>query len=203
MRRRKSETWVEFHDRLSAEAKDAREAGLAQRAAELERRAGSVARRHPEVKSTPRARSVGPGTYPWSQCITDNEGRYGPEGAKEVCGRIRADSRARHPDYWKARGQKPRSVAVSNPPDDAGKPFVGIGLDAGPNSKPVRDYVVIVDRYGAIIEIAEIRTPDQLKLVAEVYEDVPLIGPFCVLRSDLRRLKRSRRFDMTHFGGKQ
>ena len=30
------------------------------------------------------------GSYPFDQCVSDNEGRYGEEGAKKVCGAIRA-----------------------------------------------------------------------------------------------------------------
>ena len=30
------------------------------------------------------------GSYPFDQCVSDNEGRYGEEGAKRVCGAIRA-----------------------------------------------------------------------------------------------------------------
>ena len=30
------------------------------------------------------------GSYPFDQCLADNEGRYGKEGAKKVCGAIRA-----------------------------------------------------------------------------------------------------------------
>ena len=30
------------------------------------------------------------GSYPFDQCLADNEGKYGVEGAKRVCGAIRA-----------------------------------------------------------------------------------------------------------------
>jgi len=30
------------------------------------------------------------GAYPFDQCVADNEGKYGEEGAKKVCGAIRA-----------------------------------------------------------------------------------------------------------------
>ena len=30
------------------------------------------------------------GAYPFDQCVSDNEGKYGKEGAKKVCGAIRA-----------------------------------------------------------------------------------------------------------------
>ena len=30
------------------------------------------------------------GSYPFDQCLSDNEGKYGVEGAKKVCGAIKA-----------------------------------------------------------------------------------------------------------------
>jgi len=29
-------------------------------------------------------------SYPWDECISDNEPKYGAEGAKKVCGAIKA-----------------------------------------------------------------------------------------------------------------
>ena len=42
-----------------------------------------------EVIKEARAK-IAEGSYPFEQCLDDNEGRYGVEGAKKVCGAIRA-----------------------------------------------------------------------------------------------------------------
>ena len=45
-----------------------------------------------ELKETIREAKakIAEGSYPFDQCLDDNEGKYGVEGAKKVCGAIRA-----------------------------------------------------------------------------------------------------------------
>lgn len=108
-KKRASETWADYHDRLSGMAAIALERGHRTVAQALEKRAGEVAARFSTVRKKPRGRGAsGPGTYPWSQCIKDARAR-GSRDPKAVCGAIRARSRKKYPEYWKARHTKKRN----------------------------------------------------------------------------------------------
>jgi len=104
-KKKKSESWSEYHDRLTAMARDAKKRGDVAVANTLLVRAGEIARVRKRVREKPRGRGAsGPGTYPWEQCIQDQLGRYGTmDRAKRVCGAIRARSQRAYPAYWKAR----------------------------------------------------------------------------------------------------
>ncbi len=106
-RRRKGESYVAYHDRLSDLIYEAENAGDTDLSEALQRAAGELAKKHKSIharRKTKKARR-GPGTYPWYQCIDDQTKRYkDPTRAARICGRIRADSRARYPVYWSARG---------------------------------------------------------------------------------------------------
>lgn len=106
-RRKKGESYVAYHDRLSDLIYEAENAGDFAMSETLQRAAGELARKQ---KTIPARRKVdkarrGPGTYPWYQCVDDQTKRHGDSvRAARVCGRIRADSRARYPIYWSVRG---------------------------------------------------------------------------------------------------
>ena len=36
------------------------------------------------------AKKVAEGSYPWDKCVDDQTSKYGAEGAKKVCGAIKA-----------------------------------------------------------------------------------------------------------------
>ena len=109
-RRRKGESLVAYHDRLSDMIYEATRAGDLDLSAALQAKAGELAAKQTSIhrprrgKSQTRARR-GPGTYPWDQCIDDQMEQYGSvDRAKRVCGRIRASSREKYPIYWSIRG---------------------------------------------------------------------------------------------------
>jgi len=105
-RKKKGESMVAYHDRLADLIHGAEEAGDAKLSRALQRKAGTLAHDHPRVSEAHRrdAKSSGPGTYPWYMCVDDQMGRgAGSERAKAICGRIRADSRRRYPEYWAKR----------------------------------------------------------------------------------------------------
>ena len=57
------------------------------------------------------------GSYPFDQCVSDNEGKYGEEGAKKVCGAIRAaygEGKINEMDEvsWNEKNNPTRSDAV-------------------------------------------------------------------------------------------
>jgi hypothetical protein len=113
--RRKGESVVAYHDRLSSLVYEATQAGDRQLSAALQARAGQLARQHKQVHE-PRtgrlktAQRRGPGSYPWYECLEDQLKQYAGDKARasRVCGRIRADSRRKYPIYWEARGLGPR-----------------------------------------------------------------------------------------------
>lgn len=99
------ESLAAYHGRLSDLIRGAEEAGDRELSIALQRRAGKIARDHRDVaeKCCPGQRS-GPGTYPWKECVSDQRGRgYDDEHANAICGRIRANSRRRYPEYWAVR----------------------------------------------------------------------------------------------------
>lgn len=104
-RKKASESWTAYHDRLTAMAREASKRGDKAVANTLLVHAGEIARQRKRVRDKPRGRGAsGPGTYPWEQCIKDQLGRYGTmDRAKRVCGAIRARSQRTYPAYWKAR----------------------------------------------------------------------------------------------------
>lgn len=115
-RKKKKESWVEYHDRLAnliVKAEEDNDTALSRR---LQQRAGEVARDHPKVHDAPRRRHRvrGPGTYPFYQCLEDQRKRYkDEEKARGTCGQIRQDSKDRYPVYWKVReGEGPASNPV-------------------------------------------------------------------------------------------
>lgn len=104
-RRKKGESLVKYHDRLSDLIAGAEEAGDVELSERLQRAAGKIARDHESVARGKRKKGLaGPGTYPWYQCVRDQEAK-GADRAKAnaICGRIRANSRMRYPEYWAAR----------------------------------------------------------------------------------------------------
>lgn len=112
-RKKKSETWTEYHDRLAAMAFEARQRGATNAAKVLERRAGQVAAKHKLVrKKAGKGGSKGPGTYPWSKCIREAR-KKGARDPKALCGAIRAKSKKRYPAYWSARERKKNPRAVT------------------------------------------------------------------------------------------
>ena len=59
---------------------------------------------------------INEGSYPFDQCIADQEGKYGKEGAKRVCGAIRAANEAQINEMdevsWNEKNNPSRSEAV-------------------------------------------------------------------------------------------
>jgi hypothetical protein len=108
-RKQTGETWVAYHDRLSAEARKAAKSGKPTRADFLEKLAGQIAHAHKSVRTSSRTgKRSGPGTYPWKQCIAEAIAS-GARSPRAVCGAIRARSQRTYPDYWQARdpGRRP------------------------------------------------------------------------------------------------
>jgi hypothetical protein len=105
---KKGESLVAYHDRLADLIYEANQAGDMDFSEKLQEAAGRMARTEPSIQRPRRGAAKkrrGPGTYPWYACIEDQVDQYGDyEKAAAVCGRIRADSRARYPVYWSARG---------------------------------------------------------------------------------------------------
>ncbi len=114
--RKARESWVAYHDRLSRLIRQATSAGATGASKMLQRAAGKVAAKHKSVRDPRkrRAKLVGPGTYPWEQCVRDQK-RRGARDPKAVCGRIRASSRKRYPLYWEERMKGPRKKRRKNP----------------------------------------------------------------------------------------
>ena len=81
------------------------------------------------------------------------------------------------------------AAALSNPPSD-GVPFCGIALDGGPKVLGTRDNIVIVDRGGSILAMREVMSRDDLDEIAREYPDLPIFGPFHVIASDIRNLRK-------------
>jgi len=115
-RKKKGETYVAYHDRLSALAEEAMAKGHNRKSEALQAAAGRVAAKHKSVikprrskpKKGPRGGTVqrkGPGTYPWKTCMEQQTKRYGSKKiAEKVCGSIRGKSRKKYPAYWSTRG---------------------------------------------------------------------------------------------------
>jgi len=181
-RKKRKETLVAYHDRLVALAKEADDAGDIAASRALQLKAGELAEKHKQIRERPRPRgSSGPGTYPWKQCIKDQKGRgYDQEGAQRVCGRIRASSKARYPDYWRTRTANPTAQ---------GKPALALGLDAGPRHRPTRDMIVLFDDKGNVLSITDVRSEADLEAFSHLHPDVPIIGPLGVLSSAVRELR--------------
>lgn len=129
--RRKSESLVKYHDRLSDLIFEADKAGDMDLSAALQAKAGALAEKHRTVREPRRGKRKplrGPGTYPWNQCVEDQTDQYGSEErARKICGRIRASSRARYPVYWSIRGtgrranpESPGDYAIIASPDEHG-----------------------------------------------------------------------------------
>jgi hypothetical protein len=130
-RRKKGESLVKYHDRLSELIYEADRAGDVELSAALQAKAGELAEQHETVRAPRRGKRKklrGPGTYPWYQCVEDQYERYGSmDRARKVCGRIRASSRSRYPIYWSVRGtgrranpESPGDYAIIAAPDDQG-----------------------------------------------------------------------------------
>jgi len=105
--RKKNESTVAYHDRLAELIYEAEHAGDEDYSLALQAAAGKLAHDETSIHRPRRdgKKRRGPGTYPWYACIDDQVGQYDDyEKAAAVCGRIRADSRARYPVYWSARG---------------------------------------------------------------------------------------------------
>lgn len=237
-KRARGETLVEYHDRLSALAREADRAGQPGKSKTLQRAAGKIAAKHEDVRAAPRGGSKeGPGTYPWYECVGDQLHRgYDRERANAICGRIRGDSRTRYPAYWTERdkGRKAKELEhapakpsrraaaaadVGNPlpllplvplvahaaagaagsalvhqayrnPGDP--PYAAIGLDAGPKwgGPGPRDTIVVLSRGGDVLELAEIHGPQDMQAFDARYPGLPVFGPFHVLASDIRDLRR-------------
>jgi len=182
-KRKRRETWVAYHDRLVALAKDANDAGAVEASEAMQARAGQLAAKHKHIRERPRDKdATGPGTYPWKQCVSDQRKRgLDDEGAKKVCGRIRANSRRRYQAYWEQREANPQ------PP---GKPTVALGLDAGPRHRPSRDLIVLLDEHGGVLELVDVFSRDDLDRFSEAHPGVPIIGPLGVLSSTVRELRQ-------------
>lgn len=105
-RKKKNETYVQYHDRLSELAYAARQIGDTALATRIEAKAGALARKYKSVREKPRKRgSKGPGTYPWYECVDQQiAAGYSKEVANKICGSIRSRSRKKYPAYWGARG---------------------------------------------------------------------------------------------------
>lgn len=80
--------------------------------------------------------------------------------------------------------------AYGNPDDQI--PYAAIGLDAGPKwSGPgPRDNVIVLNRSGDILEFVEVHGPDDMIALDARYPGLPIFGPFHVLASDIRNLRR-------------
>lgn len=191
--RKAGESLVDYHDRLSALAAEALKGGKTQLSKRLQRRAGQLAHDHREVADRVRhGKESGPGTLPWKQCVSEQAARgHDDARSRAICGRIRADSRERYPDYWEARGA-PRSA---NPQlGDTGKtpeaPYAAIAIDGGPRAEQ-RDLVVVLDRQATILEVFPILGEHSLDDFGRKYPGIPLYGPFLVLASQLREICRT------------
>lgn len=191
--RRKGESLRAYHDRLAALAYEAEKAGDEKRSARLQKKAGELAARDPKVaKEKRKGAKSGPGTYPWRQCVDDQIGRgYGQKRADAICGRIRADSRARYPEYWAAReGKGAQNPALGHTGKPPGKPHAALALDGGPRGEP-RDLIVVLDRNGTILDLREVLGDHSLRDFERTYPDLPIYGPLRVLASDVREIRRA------------
>ncbi len=193
-KRKSSESWVAYHDRLSSLAREADEAGDPGLSARLQGRAGDIARDRPDVakraRTAKRPRS-GPGTYPWEQCVKDQRAAGSdPKRADAICGRIRADSRARYPEYWAARESNPGLGNTGRAPE---KPHAALALDGGPRSQDrgqPRDLLVVLDRNGTILDLCPVLGEHSLAEFDTKYPDLPIYGPLQVLASNVREIIR-------------
>lgn len=205
--REHGETLVAYHDRLSKLAAEALTAGQVKRSQRLQRAAGLLAHQHEEVARSPRTaarrvagavlvpreeRRVGPGTYPWQQCVDEKTREVGdPQRARQICGRIRANSRQRYGAYWAAReGKRTRN------PEAVGKPFIGLGYDGGPGfTEHPRDFVAVVDAEGTVLDLRPVFGEQELRELDAAYPGLPVFGPFRVLASQARDLWRDFIYD--------
>jgi len=190
-RKKRSESWTAYHDRLASlivKAEGAKDYAFSQR---LQQAAGQVARAHENVRTMPRKfRQTGPGTYPFAQCLEDQARRGSKAFAPEICGRIRQDSRERYPTYWAARGDV---VATSNPGDD--DPSLVLVFDGGPTCTP-RASIVVFNSDSAIADIIDIA--DASTAVAELerrhpglaVKELPVIPVLAPFLRDLRDFPR-------------
>lgn len=193
--REHGESLVAYHDRLSMLAAEALTAGQVKRSQRLQRAAGLLAHEHVEVAKRPRTddRRKGPGTYPWQQCVDEKTREVGdPHRARQICGRIRANSKQRYGAYWAAReGERAR-----NPDAAMGKPFIGLGYDGGPGfTEHPRDFVAVVDVEGTILDLRPVFGVQDLAELDGVYPGLPVFGPFRVLASQARDLWREFLYD--------
>ncbi len=194
-RRESSESLVAYHDRLSALASQALEASDKKLSTRLQKKAGKIASEHPEVarrSRTGKEPRSGPGTYPWDQCRRDQLARgYDRERANAICGRIRANSKARYPAYWGAR-----EAPTANPAPEVhrtpGEPYVALALDAGPRfDNPSRDLVVVFDCDCRVLDVCPILGDHSLGEFDSKYPGLPIIGRIPVLASYPREIVRA------------
>lgn len=108
--KRRDESWLAYHDRLSALAADLVSAGVrGTRVNRILAVAGEIARVHKSVRTRKRkGKSKGPGSYPWEECVRQAMRQYAgyadvEDRARRVCGAIRARSQRKYPAYWRAR----------------------------------------------------------------------------------------------------
>jgi len=193
-RRDPGESLVAYHDRLAKLAAEALAAGQTKRSQRLQRAAGQLAHEYVEVAKRPRTDTdrKGPGTYPWQQCVDEKRREVGDlHRARQICGRIRANSRQRYGAYWAAReGERSRN------PDAASKPFIGLGYDGGPGfTEHPRDFVAVVDVEGTILDLRAVHGEQDLRELDAAYPGLPVFGPFRVLASQARDLWRDFLYD--------
>jgi hypothetical protein len=149
-RKKKGESVVAYHDRLAEMIHGAEEAGDTKLSHALQRKAGQLAHDYPRVAESHRrqAKRSGPGTYPWYMCVDEQMGKgKGREAANAICGRIRANSRLRYPEYWakregyssakkreseaQARSKKRRAAGAQANPLGVAAGLATLGMHAG------------------------------------------------------------------------
>lgn len=175
--RKKGESLVAYHDRLSSMAAEALEEGKTRLSTRLQKRAGELAAKQPEVARRSRTAKTprrGPGTYPWYQCMRDQTERgYPRDRASAICGSIRAKSKAKYPEYWEAR-ERPAPN-----PGKGGEPYVALALDAGPHfgrQNPTRDLIAVFDCECRVLDVWPILGEHSLREFDERYPNIPVIG---------------------------
>jgi len=133
--KRRNESWLAYHDRLSALAAELMAAGVhGSKVNRILAVAGEIARVHKSVRTRKRkGQSKGPGSYPWEECVRQAMKQYAgyadvEDRARRVCGAIRARSQRKYPAYWRAR-QPGRKIPGPKPGSRWNPDFFGSATD--------------------------------------------------------------------------
>lgn len=105
-RRRKGQTWQQYHDQLAGLAAKSLKDGRTAESYGYQVAAKMVAKRHHDdvMASRPAGyRAAGPGTLSWDDCMESVRRKHptwSDERCRKVCGAIRARSKRAYPAYW-------------------------------------------------------------------------------------------------------